>query len=228
MHGRMLWLLPLWAVLAAGPVAAQTAPEKTGAAPAAATFVAVLAPEFSQRISEGARSTLVQRLVEGLKVARFDVLAGDDIGRRLGVDVAAAACRSRECYPQLAAKLRVAYLVVATIRQAERSYDLQLQLVRGRSGDVAAEIRERCDICGIEEVGEKMGLAASTLRTKLEALMVGPARLTVRSQPSGASSRPTRTCPPRATAAGISGKMSTPRLAIIHGAPGDSHSSSRT
>jgi hypothetical protein len=158
-------------------------PEASGPE-AAGALVAVLPPDFSANVSEGARTTLLQRLVEGLKAARFNVLHGDDLQKRLGAGT--VTCRTPDCYPALAQKLRVAYLVVVTVGQHERNYGITLVLVRGRSGEKAAEVQERCDICGIEEVGEKMGLAASSLRTKLEALMVGPARLTVRSSPPGA------------------------------------------
>jgi hypothetical protein len=177
--------LVLSAAVLLGPARglAQTiaAPAKPGTA-----LVAVQPPEFNRNVSEGARATLTLRLVEGLKAARFDVLAGDELVKRLGGDAAAAACRTRDCAPPLADRLRVAYLVRANVTQVERNYDIGLVLVRGRSGEPAAELHERCDICGIEEVGEKMALAASALRAKLEALMVGPARLTVRSDPPGA------------------------------------------
>src|SRR5439155_1566902 len=43
-----------------------------------------------------------------------------------------------------------------------------------------------------------------------------------RSEPRGASSSPTRTCPPRAIAAGASFSTSTARPPTIHGAPGAS------
>ncbi|MBI5477662.1 MAG: PEGA domain-containing protein [Deltaproteobacteria bacterium] len=160
--------------------------EEAPATEVAGALVAVLPPDFSANVSEGARTTLVQRLVEGLKVARFNVVSGEELQKRLGADGAALGCRTPDCYPALARRLRVAYLVVVTVGQVERNYDITLVLLRGRSGEKAAETRERCDICGIEEVGEKMGLAASSLRTKLEALMVGPARLAVRSSPPGA------------------------------------------
>src|SRR3989440_2287173 len=48
-----------------------------------------------------------------------------------------------------------------------------------------------------------------------------------RSEPRGASSSPTRTCPPRAIAAGASFSTSTARPPTIHGAPGASLASSR-
>jgi hypothetical protein len=168
------------ALCSAAAVAQEPAPSPAGA------LVAVLPPDFSGSVSEGARARLLQRLVEGLKVARFDVVSGPGLLKRLGGDATALSCRTPDCYPALARRLRVAYLVRATIGQVERNYDISLTVVRGRSGESAAELRERCDICGIEEVAEKMGLAASSLRAKLEALVVGPARLTVRSTPSGA------------------------------------------
>ena len=46
--------------------------------------------------------------------------------------------------------------------------------------------RERCEICGAEEVGEKMSLAAATLRTRLASLAQAPARFVIRTNPHGA------------------------------------------
>jgi hypothetical protein len=46
--------------------------------------------------------------------------------------------------------------------------------------------RERCEICGIEEASEKVSLAASALRGRLEALAQTPARFVIRSRPVGA------------------------------------------
>jgi hypothetical protein len=182
----LLGALSLAACLPSLVARAQPAVPETPGAEAAGALVAVLPPDYSANVSEGARTTLMQRLVEGLKAARFNVLIGDELQKRLGAGAATMACRTPDCYPALAQRLRVAYLVVVTVGQHERNYGITLVLVRGRSGEKAAEVQERCDICGIEEVGEKMGLAASSLRTKLEALMVGPARLTVRSTPVGA------------------------------------------
>jgi hypothetical protein len=186
---RALFVLAVAVALAPAAGRAQTAAPTAPApdAPRVATaLVAVLPPDFGSSVSEGARVTLLARLVEGLRAARFDVRAGDDLLKRLGPDTAVLACRTPDCYPKLSDRLRVAYLVRANVAQAERSYDIGLVLIRGRSGESAAEIHERCDICGIEEVGEKMALAASALRAKLESLMVGPARVTVRSEPAGA------------------------------------------
>ena len=156
------------------------------AVPAQGALVAVLPPDFSPDVSDGARALLTTRLVEGLREARFEVVEGGAIENRLAGRQELATCRTAACVPELAQALRVAYVVMATVVQKERTYDIRLVLHRGRGGEVAAEVRERCDICGIEEAAEKMSLSASSLRRKLEALMTGPARLLVRSSPSGA------------------------------------------
>src|SRR4029077_20930565 len=54
------------------------------------------------------------------------------------------------------------------------------------TGAVIGTHRERCEICGVEEAGEKMGLAASALRSRLEGLVRAPARVVIRSRPPGA------------------------------------------
>jgi hypothetical protein len=61
-----------------------------------------------------------------------------------------------------------------------------LELVNGKSGVTIGTNRERCEICGVEEASEKVGLAATALRGRLEALANTPARFVIRSRPAGA------------------------------------------
>lgn len=72
---------------------------------------------------------------------------------------------------------------------------------RGRRGKAAHG-------AGVSHAASAARVAAST-----QALLV-------EDDPHGASSNPARTCPPRAAAAPIGGRMSTPGSATIHGAPG--------
>jgi hypothetical protein len=85
-----------------------------------------------------------------------------------------------------AAALDVAFLVVGAVEERDKSYEITLELVNGRSGVTIGTNRERCEICGVEEASEKVGLAASALRTRLEALARTPARFVIRSRPAGA------------------------------------------
>jgi hypothetical protein len=146
--------------------------------------VVVLSPEFGAAVSEGARAATSRWLVHGLSAARFVVRSDAEVRQGLGHE---PACGSRECLTRVAKRLGAAYLVRASLEQTENSYILDLRLVRGATGEVAAQMRERCDICGLEEVGERISLAASALRTRLEAYVTGPARLAVRSTPAGAA-----------------------------------------
>ena len=72
------------------------------------------------------------------------------------------------------------------MEEQEKTFAITLELISGRTGVVVGTNRERCEICGAEEVGEKMSLAAATLRTRLESLAQAPARFVIRTNPHGA------------------------------------------
>jgi hypothetical protein len=151
--------------------------------------VAVIRLEFDSGVVEAARELFSQRLAEGLSAAQFDVLAGAQVTQKLSAAGASVTARCREpaCYPAVAGTLGVGYLVTGKVSVSSRSYDITLELINGGTGTVLGSNRERCEICGVEEAGEKMGLAASALRARLEALARGPARFIIRSRPPGAA-----------------------------------------
>jgi TolB-like protein len=149
--------------------------------------VAVIRLTFGGSVAEAARELFAQRLVEGLGVADFQVSAGAPMTARLaaaGIDP--AACADDACYRRAGPALDVAYLVTGAVSERQKSYEITLELVNGRTGASIGTHRERCEICGVEEAGEKMGLAASALRARLEAVARAPARFVIRSRPSGA------------------------------------------
>jgi hypothetical protein len=129
-----------------------------------------------------------QRLVQGLSAARFEVLRGSDVQQRLaGANAALATCQNATCYPAMASALDASYLITAAIAESNKTYTMVMEIINGRTGFVLASNRERCETCGAEEAGEKMGLAASALRERLEAVSRAPAHVLVRSRPAGAS-----------------------------------------
>jgi hypothetical protein len=155
---------------------------------------------FEGKIPEGLQELFAQRLVQGLSAARFEVLRGSDVQERLtGPNQALAACQNATCYPAMAFALSASYLITASIAESNKTYTLVLEIINGRTGGVLASNRERCETCGAEEAGEKMGLAASALRERLEAVSRDPARIIIRSRPAGASvlmdGRPTGVTP---------------------------------
>jgi hypothetical protein len=153
----------------------------------AAPRVAVLPVEFDGRVPDVSRITLSERLVEGLARAGFEVSAGDVLASALGNKPALENCHAPSCYKQIATKLALEYLVIAQVKIKDRNYELKLQLVRGRDGKPSSEEREVCDLCGIQEVGQKLDRLAASLMSRAGTPRGDSARLIVHSEPPGAS-----------------------------------------
>jgi TolB-like protein len=150
--------------------------------------VAVDHLDFDGGVVEAARELFSQRLVEGLTAAQFEVMVATEVNKTLSQgDASLLRCREPACYPAVAEALAVGYLVAGNVAVSSKTYDITLELINGRTGKIIGTNRERCDICGVEEAAEKMGLAASALRARLEALTRTPARFIIRSRPPGAA-----------------------------------------
>jgi hypothetical protein len=149
--------------------------------------VAVVRLAFEGNVPEVARDLFGQRLVEGLAAARFEVMTGAMVRERLAAaGLEADSCAGGSCTGKAAHALGVAFLVFAAVTEHDKTYDIALDLVNGKSGVTIGTNRERCEICGVEEASEKVSLAASALRARLEALANTPARFIIRSRPAGA------------------------------------------
>ncbi len=149
--------------------------------------VAIARLRFEGHIPEGLQELFAQRLVQGLSAAHFEVLPGIDVQEKLaGQNQALTGCQSSSCYPVMASALSASYLITAQITESNKTYTMFLEIINGRTGGVLASNRERCETCGAEEAGEKMGLAASALRERLEAESRSPGRFVFRSRPAGA------------------------------------------
>jgi hypothetical protein len=113
------------------------------------------------------------------------VLSGTSVQSTLAVGQLQK-CESHSCYPKVAEALEVGYLVVGSVAESNKNYEISLEIINGRTGVSMGNSRERCETCGMAEAAEKVGLAASALRTRLESLSRTPSRLVVRSRPAGA------------------------------------------
>jgi PEGA domain len=148
--------------------------------------VAVVRLDFEGTVAEAGRELFASRVVEGLAAVQFEVFAGGAVTRKLAAaGRKLASCRDGGCYPAVAQVLEVGYLVSGRVSESNKNYELDLELINGRTGGVIGTNRERCEICGVDEAAEKMALAASALRTRLEALVKAPARFIIRSRPAG-------------------------------------------
>jgi predicted Zn-ribbon and HTH transcriptional regulator len=150
--------------------------------------VAVVRLDFQGGVPEAVRSRFAHRVVEGLAAARFEVLAGDGLQRRLQSS-GARPCAEPSCYPDFARSLGVGYLVSGRIAEQDKTYDIKLDLINGRTGAILASVHERCETCGLEDAAEKVNLASSALRTRLEAVTRSPARFVIRSRPESAQAQ---------------------------------------
>ena len=178
----------LCSALAEAAPPAVNSPSPPAVAPLGRQRVAVVRVDFDAGVVEAARELFGQRLAEGLTAAQFDVVTAAEAAPALAArDANLPDCRQPSCYPAVAGALGVGYLVTGQVALASKTYDITLELVNGRTGNVIGTNREHCDICGVEEAAEKMGLAASALRARLEALTKMPARFVVRSRPPGAA-----------------------------------------
>jgi hypothetical protein len=149
--------------------------------------VAVVRLAFEGNVPEAARDLFAQRLVEGLAAARFEVMTGAMVKERLAAaGLGADSCAGGSCTGKAARALGVAFLVFASVIEHDKTYDITLDLVNGKSGVTIGTNRERCEICGVEEASEKVSLAASALRARLEALANTPARFIIRAKPARA------------------------------------------
>lgn len=155
--------------------------------PAGAQRVAVARLSFEGKIPEGLQDLFAQRLMEGLSAARFEVLTGKDVQQKLAQEKDLLACQDASCYPAMAKTLNASYLITARVAESNKTYTMLMEIINGRTGAVLASNRERCETCGVEEAGEKMGLAASALRERLEVVSRAPARFVIRSKPAGAT-----------------------------------------
>jgi TolB-like protein len=177
--------LPLLVLVGAPFVARSAAGE---AAVKAVQRVAVVHLGFEGAIPEAGQEMFGQRLVQGLTVARFEVLSGATLRDRLA-RAGAVGCSEPRCYPATARALGVGYLVVGRVIEDSKTYQISLDLVNGRTGRILASVREQCETCGIEEAGEKMDLAASALLARLQVVTRVSARFVIRSRPAAAQAR---------------------------------------
>jgi hypothetical protein len=151
----------------------------------AAPHVAVIGLSFSGEVTGGKQLELMKKVHEGLAGAGLQVISEQASRQALGSQ--APGCTDAACWKMVASKLGCRFLVGGSIQGEDRSYMIELHMVDGRTGQVAAQVHSACNICGLKAVAEKIELAASALRAKLLASAKAPARLLVESDPPGAS-----------------------------------------
>lgn len=172
---------PAAAKTAPGPKSGPSgAPDRDGATTRAA--ILPLAVE-GDTMPEADRTRLAGRLVDGLMRGDFEVVAPEEV---IAASSGASRCRAAGCYTSIAKATDASHVVLAVVNVEDRDYEVRVVLVDGDDGSQVASAEDSCQICGVAEVGDLLDTAAATLRTKLDNLAQGPAKLSVSSTPDGA------------------------------------------
>lgn len=150
--------------------------------------IAIARLEFKGKIPDVLQELFARRLYEGLSAAWFEVIASASAKNSLSEGASSLNnCKQASCYQSFASQLGTSYLITAEVSESDKTYTITMDIINGLTGRVLASNRERCETCGVEEAGEKMGLAASALRERLEIVSRNPARFIIRSRPAGAT-----------------------------------------
>jgi len=154
------------------------------AAPAAVSAsrdrVAVL-PVAVEAAPAGTDLEMRRRLEQGLERADLDVVDASAAWREHGV----APC-GRECMRAIATATDSARIVRTSIAVSDTVWTVSIDLVDGRTGDVEASVADRCEICGVDEVGELVAARVAGLAERTRAISSAPPILSVRTEPDGA------------------------------------------
>jgi hypothetical protein len=101
---------------------------------------------------------LTDQLVGVLGNVPFDVAAGTTAVGKVLTDAGLNGCRMARCYREAAALLGADYLLSGGVDLAAntKTYTTTFEIISAKDGAVVADSRARCELCGIQEVAEKV------------------------------------------------------------------------
>jgi hypothetical protein len=95
-------------------------------------------------------------------------------------------CGDIACWAQQGAEASAKFVIVASVAESFKIYDLGARLVRVRDAKVVATAADTCEVCGLADVEERFEALTAILRDKLDASLELPPRLSIRTDPPGA------------------------------------------
>jgi hypothetical protein len=174
---RRVMLAALLATAGGGVARAQDAPPRR---------TAVLRLELDGKVSEVLRDQLFSHLFDSLAASGFQVFSAEGpVKEMLKNKPELGSCAQPGCFREIANILGADYLVIGRVEARQKNYDLQLQLVSGRTGEKLAATHEKCELCGLREASEQMDAAAAGLRPGLDRAEA-PASYQIESNPGHA------------------------------------------
>jgi hypothetical protein len=125
---------------------------------------AIISIEMGAGVQDFFRGIASTQVAQGLTAAGYEVLTLDQTTPKLTGEL--AGCRNGPCLAKVAKALDVTALVTVTLQRKTDSTVIVMRLVEPQTGDALADIHEVCDLCGQDELEERIGVAASALRAK--------------------------------------------------------------
>jgi len=142
--------------------------------------LALIPLEIDGTVDEGADERLLTNLTKGFARGSFGIADQSSVGT-----IAGESCGD-DCVKRLKSDESADYVVKTRIKVDDRDYIVEIDLLATEDADVVASTRERCDLCGLAEVGQLLEAQAAVLRRKLEDLVKGPPVIVIDTTPSGA------------------------------------------
>lgn len=175
-------MVALALITAAGPAAAQGPVTAPMVAPAEAEVVVVL--PMTGGLDDHVARPIEARVAAGLRGGSLTVVSAEAV-RAGGVQGECGA----ECLQRVGRDAKARYLVRIEAAVAGRDYAVRLVLLRADTGEPTVVSRELCEICGHEELADRVGDMASALRRTLGSAVEPLPRLRVLTRPDGSAVR---------------------------------------
>jgi hypothetical protein len=126
---------------------------------------------------------LEQRLLDGMTDAGFEVVGPDAIVR---MNASATKCIDAACIEAVARATGTTAVLRTTVRVEQRDYTITGELIAADGTRVLVRAEDECDLCGVEEAGDRLAALAVSIRRKLDADARARPQLNVTTVPAGA------------------------------------------
>ncbi|HVX96116.1 MAG TPA: hypothetical protein VHK47_14490 [Polyangia bacterium] len=109
------------------------------------------------------RERMTRSVHEGLLASGADVVDGMPVA---ATGPGGAPCQGNGCVTAVAKATVAAYVVRGTLEVDGRTYELRLEMLDGKTGDLLESREDRCEICTEGEALEMAGVSASALKVQ--------------------------------------------------------------
>jgi hypothetical protein len=154
------------------------------------------------KVTPDLRQRMTRAVYEGLLASGADVVAGMPAA---ATGPGGAPCEGNGCVTAVAKATLAAYVVRGTLEIDGRTYELRLEMLDGKSGDLLDSREDRCEICTEGEALEMAGVSASAL--KVHAFKKKPATAGTEALPPLAPKTVLEAAPPGAASVEASSRV---------------------